>query len=251
MSAVALPPQIDFSLGDSLKPWTAFEYKNIAYFVREASNALIRSDGTYYGPSGIAAPSVAPTLADGASGDIPAADFIGVVTFYNSATNVESNPSPASAVLSHAGSKKIDWSGIPTSTNPQVTSRRLYRTLPDATGEYYFVAQIDNNVDTTFTGDNVLVQDLGEAVSFDNGLPPGDIQFGAVWKERGFFSDKVDLFYSEQGRMECFAEDAIISVFPDDGHEIRAVYAYGDRLIVGKTNKIHYIVGAGPDSVMP
>ena len=247
-SIVSIPSTGTFTIASSNLPWTFFEYKDIIYALRYGSQGLVRSDGTYYGPAGVAAPSSAPTLADGAAGDIPAASFYGVVTFYNSATGVESNPSPASSVLAHAGSKKIDWSGIPTSTNPQVTSRRLYRTLPDATGEYYFVAQIDNNVDTAFTGDNVLVQDLGEAVSFDNGLPPGDIQFGAVWKERGFFSDKVDLFYSEQGRMECFAEDAIISVFPDDGHEIRAVYAYGDRLIVGKTNKIHYIVGAGPDS---
>jgi hypothetical protein len=248
MAVTPLPAQTGFSIGDSTKPWTAFEYKNIAYLLRENSNSLIRSDGTYYGPSGIAAPETAPTLAAGAAGDIPAADFLGVYTFYNPDTNVESNPSPASAVYTHAGSKKINWSGIGVSADSQVSARRIYRTLPDQTGEYYFVAQIDNNTDTTFTGDNVLVQDLGESVSFDNGLPPSGLQFGTVWKERGFFSDKVDLFYSELGRMECFAEDGIISVFPDDGHEIRGIYAYGDRLVIGKTNKVHYIVGAGPDT---
>lgn len=246
----ALPPLTGFTIGDSTKPWTSFEYKNIAYWVREAANDLIRSDGTYFGPSGIAAPATAPTLADGAAGDIPAANFFGVYTFYNPATNVESNPSPASLVLAHAGSKKINWSGITVSTNTQVGARRLYRTLPNQTGEYYFVAQIDNNFDTTFTGDNVLVQDLGEAVSFDNGLPPANLHFGTVWKERGFFSDKVDVFYSESGRIENFAEgdDSVISVFPDDGHEIRAVYAYGDRLVIGKTNKVHYLVGTSPDN---
>jgi hypothetical protein len=244
----AIPPQTGFAISDSIKPWVVFEYKNIAYWLRQNSNALIRSDGTYYGPSGIAAPSTAPTLAAGAAGDIPAANFIGVYTFYNTATNVESNPSPASAVYVHAGSKKINWSGIGVSSNSQVGARRLYRVLPNQTGEYYFVAQIDNNFDTTFTGDNVLVQDLGEAVSFSNGLPPPGLHFGTVWKERLFASDKVDVFYSESGRIECFDEESIISVFPDDGHEIRAVYAYGDRLIIGKTNKIHYLVGTDPDN---
>ena len=244
----ALPPLSGFSFSPSTKPWTAFEYKNIAYWLREESNSLIRSDGTYFGPSGISAPATAPTLADGAVGDIPAADFLGVYTFYNPATGVESNPSPASAVLSHSGTKKIDWSGIAVSTNTQVSARRLYRTLPDQTGEYYFVAQIDNNVDTTFTGDNVLVQDLGEAVSFANGTPPAGLQFGVVWKERFFASDKIDLFYSELGRIENFDEDSIISVFPDDGHEIRALHAYGDRLVIGKTNKVHYLVGTDPDN---
>lgn len=248
LSVVALPPQVDFTIGSSTKPWTAFEYKNIAYWLRESSNAMVRSDGTYYGASGIAEPSTAPTLAAGAAGDIPAADFIGVYTFYNPTTGVESNPSPASAVYTHAGSAKINWSGIAVSSNSQVGARRLYRTLPDQTGEYYFVAQIDDNFTTTFTGDNVLVQDLGEAVSFDNGLPPSNLHFGVVWKERVFVSDKVDLFYSELGRAECFSEDSIISVFPDDGHEIRALHAYGDRLVIGKTNKIHYLVGTDPDN---
>src|SRR3989304_6242062 len=224
MSIVALPPLAGFSITSSTKPWTAFEYKNIAYWLRENSNSLVRSDGTYYGPSGFWAPSASPTLAAGAAGDIPAADFIGVYTFYNAATNVESNPSPASAVYTHAGAAKINWSGIGVSSNSQVGARRLYRTLPDQTGEYYFVAQIDNNSDTTFTGDNVLVQDLGEAVSFSNGLPPSGLHFGTVWKERFFASDRVDVFYAEVGRIECFDEDSIISVFPDDGHEIRAVY---------------------------
>ena len=248
MSIVALPPLAGFSITSSTKPWTAFEYKNIAYWLRENSNSLVRSDGTYYGPSGISAPAAAPTLAAGAAGDIPAADFIGVYTFYNAATNVESNPSPASAVYTHAGTAKINWSGIGVSSNSQVGARRLYRTLPDQTGEYYFVAQIDNNSDTTFTGDNVLVQDLGEAVSFSNGLPPSGLHFGAVWKERFFASDKVDVFYSEQGRIENFDEESIISVFPDDGHEIRGLHAYGDRLVIGKTNKVHYLVGSGPDN---
>lgn len=248
MSVVELPPQVDFTIGSSTKPWVAFEYKNVAYWLRESSNALVRSDGTYFGASGIAEPDTAPTLAAGAAGDIPAADFLGVYTYYNSATGVESNPSPASAVYTHAGSAKINWSGIAVSTNSQVTARRLYRTLPDQTGEYYFVAQIDNNFDTTFTGDNVLVQDLGEAVSFRNGLPPSNLHFGTVWKERFFASDKIDLFYSESGRIECFDEDAIISVFPDDGHEIRGIHPYGDRLVIGKTNKVHYLVGTDPDN---
>jgi len=247
-SVTALSGATGFSIGSSTKPWTAFEYKNIAYWLRESSNALIRCDGTSYAESGVAAPSSAPTLAAGAAGDIPAATFYGVYTFYNSSTNNESNPSTASAAYVHGGTLKINWSGIAISTNPQVNARRLYRTLPNQTGEYYFVAQIDNNFDTTFTGDNVQVQDLGEAVSNLNGLPPSNLHFGAVWKERFFVSDKIDVFYSELGQIENYDNDSVISVFPDDGHEIRAIHAYGDRLVIGKTNKVHYLVGTDPDN---
>jgi hypothetical protein len=248
-SIVAIPALSGFAIGTSTRPWTMFQYKDVLYALRASANAIVRCDGTYYGPSGITAPASAPTIADGAAGAVPAADFYGVFTYYNPTTNVESDPSPASAKLTHTGSKKIDWSGVLTSSNAQVGARRLYRTLPNQTGEYYFVGQIDNNIDTTFTGDNVLVQDMGEAVSFQNGLPPDNVMYGAVWKERLFVTDEVDVFYSEQGRVECFnAADNYIPVFPDDGAVIRALCAYGDRLVIGKTNKIHYLVGSDPDN---
>jgi hypothetical protein len=243
---VAIPAEVDFSIGSSTKPWVMFEYKDIMYAFRESSNQLIRCDGSYYGAAGISAPATAPTIAEGAAGTIPAASFYGVFTYYNSATNVESNPSTASAELVHGGTKKIDWTGITISTNPQVDSRRLYRTLPNNTGEYYFVTQIDNNFDTTYTGDDVLVQDMGRSVSFFNGVPPTGLLFGTVWKERLFCSDGELVYYSEDGLIENFDETSFIPVFPDDGHEIRAIHAYGDRLVVGKTNKVHYLVGTDP-----
>lgn len=242
----AIPGQAGFTIGSATDPWTLFEYKDILYAFRASSNQLIRCDGTYYGPAGISAPATAPTIAEGAAGNITAADYYGVYTFYNSATNVESNPSDPSAKLTHGGTKKIDWTGVAVSTNQQVDSRRLYRTLPDNTGEYYYVDTIDNNFDTTYTGDDVLVQDLGRSVSFFNGTPPTGLLYGAVWKERLFATDGSLLYYSESGLVECFDDDNYVPVYPDDGHEIRAIHAFGDRLVIGKTNKVHYLVGTDP-----
>lgn len=242
----AIPGQAGFTIGSATDPWTLFEYKDILYAFRASSNQLIRCDGTYYGPAGISAPATAPTIAEGAAGNITAADYYGVYTYYNSATNVESNPSDPSAKLTHGGTKKIDWTGVAVSTNQQVDSRRLYRTLPDNTGEYYYVDTIDNNFDTTYTGDDVLVQDLGRSVSFFNGTPPTGLLYGAVWKERLFATDGSLLYYSESGLVECFDDDNYVPVYPDDGHEIRTIHAFGDRLVIGKTNKVHYLVGTDP-----
>lgn len=242
-----IPFQTGFSITSSTRRWVLFQYKNVLYGIREGAN-LVRSDGTYVGPGGIAAPLTAPTLADGAAGDIPAAAFRGVYTFYNPITNLESNPSPVSNVLTHAGSTKIDWSGIGISSNSQVTARRLYRSLPDQSGEYFRVATINNNTDTTFIGDNVLAQDLGDAVSFDNGEPPINLTVGDVWQERLFVTDGRDVFHSEDGLIEAFDPDSVIPVSPDDRHEIRAIRAYGDRVIFGKTNGIHYVTGVFPFS---
>lgn len=246
-SIAAIPNQTGFSIPSSTRRWTLLQYKNICYGIR-AGAGLIRSDGTYVGPAGIAAPTTAPTLADGGAGAIPAASFKGVYTFYNSKTDMESNPSPVSNTLALGANKKIDWSGIAVSSNVQVTSRRIYRSLPDQSGEYFLVAEIANNSATTFIGDNTLAQDLDRAVSHVNGTPPAGLLFGAVWKERLLTSNGKDLFHSEDGLIEAFDPDAIIPVFPDDGHEIRAIHAYGDRLVIGKTNKVHYLVGSDPDT---
>lgn len=246
-SISAIPNQTGFAIPTSTRRWSLFQYKNICYGVREGVG-LVRGDGTYVGPGGIAAPTAAPTIADGAAGDIPAASFKAVYTFYNANTGMESNPSPVSNTLAHAGSKKIDWSGIAVSANAQVTSRRIYRTLPDQSGEYFLVDEIANNTDTTYTGDNVLAQDLDDAVSQTNGEPPDGLVAGVVWKERLFATDERDLYHSEDGLIEAFDPDAIIPVFPDDGHTIRALHAFGDRLIIGKTNKIHYLVGSDPST---
>jgi hypothetical protein len=242
-----LANQGGFAIASSTRRWTLFQYKNILYGIRDQAS-LVRSDGITVGPSGIAAPSSAPTLADGGAGSIPAASFKGVYTFYNSATDLESNPSPVSNTLALGANRMINWSGIAVSTNPQVTSRRIYRTLPDQSGEYFLVTEIPNNTETTHNGDNTLAQDLDVAVSMVNGLPPPSLLLGTVWKERLFASDGKDLFHSEDGLIEAFDPQAIIPVFPDDGHEIRAIHAYGDRLVVGKTNKVHYLVGSDPET---
>lgn len=244
-AVTAIPLQTGFSIASSTRRWALFQYKDILYGIRTGAG-LVRSDGSYVGPAGIAAPTVAPIIADGAAGAIPAANFKAVYTFYNANTDLESNPSPVSNTLAHAGSKKIDWSGIGVSPNAQVTSRRIYRTLPDQSGEYFLVAEIPNNVDTTYVGDDVLAQDLDVAVSQVNGLPPAGLEIGTVWKERLFVSDGTTLFHSADGLIEAFDPDADIPVFIDDGHSIRSVCAYGDRLIVGKTNKIHYLIGSDP-----
>ena len=228
--------------------WCFFQYQGYAYAMRESSGQLFRMDQYFWNTAGLAAPSTAPTIAQGAAGNLTAANYYAVVTFYNSTTGIESNPSPASSVLALAGSKTIDWSGIPVSANGFVTARRLYRTLPGQVGEYFFVGQINDNTTTTYSSENVIIADMGRAVSFNNGVPPAQLTVGVIWRERLFCTDGTDLFYSEYLLPECFGDESILSIYPDDGHVIRAVHAFGDRLIIGKTNKIHYLVGADRSS---
>jgi hypothetical protein len=248
-TAIVQLPIADGRVYDSSDyPWVFYQYKDMAYATRPAAGTLKRITSDYIVDAGIPAPATAPTLVDGAAGAIPAASFYGVYTHLDAYTYNESNYSPASTVLAHAGSKKINWSGIAVSVTPQVSARRIYRTLPDQQGQYFFVAQINNNIDTTFAGDNVLVQDLGMLASVRNGLPPATPQYGDLWQDRLFLTDGVDIYFSEIGLVECFGEESILSVFPDDGHFVRGMRAFGDRFVVGKTNKIHFLSGTDPSN---
>lgn len=234
-------------IADSDRAWCWFQYKNYAYAMRKGYGNIIRADELSWYTAGIDAPTVAPTIVEGAAGALSAANYYVVYTFYNSETGIESNPSPPSTVLALASLKKIEWSGVGVSSNPFVTARRLYRTLPGQVGEYFYVGTIEGNVNTTFT-DNVIIADMGRSVSFDNGIPPSLIEIGVMWKERLFCTDGTYLYYSEYTLPECFGDESSLSVYTDDGHQIRGLHAFGDRLIIGKTNKMHYLVGADRNS---
>jgi hypothetical protein len=218
------------------------QYKDIIYFARDGLGSLYRTDGAAQGTAGISAPSAAPTLAEHAdAGALGSADYIGVVTFYNTVTGAESNPSAVSNT--HASNaKKIAWTGIQVSTNPQVNARRCYRTLADQTGEYYRVTTITDNTTTTLT-DNVLQADMGGQASFDNATPPATVKRLEIWNERLWVTDGTYMYYSEYGLPESFSEYSIIAVSEDDGHTINGHLAFGDILLVGKTNATYIISG--------
>lgn len=222
-------------------PWTLLQYNTVGYGLRR-NGGMRRFTAEVFSPAGITRPSAAPVLAQGAAGVITAATWRGVVTFYNNETGAESNPSDESNALVLAASKKIDWSAIPISSDYQVNARRLYRTLPDQQGQYLFVAQIDNNVDTTYT-DNSAVGDLGDFVSFDNDPPPANLEAGDTFNERLLSTDGVDLFFSEPFTFESVAADSVIRIAPDDGHRMSAVHTDGSRAIIGKTNKVYALSG--------
>ena len=241
--SVSTPP----SLGNSTKPWVMFQYKDYAYALRADSGQLLRLDTTSISRAGIGAPPTAPAIAAGAAGALGAGNYQTVYTFYNTQTALESNPSPASNLLALGGSLRIDHSQIAVSGNPIVNARRVYRTVVGQTGMYFFVFQINNNVDTVFTGEQVLPADMGRSVSFNNGLPPDGLELGVIWQERLFASDGTNLFFSQFLLPEMFGSD-ILPIFPDDGHVISGLHAFGDRLIVGKTNAVHYLVGTDPSN---
>jgi len=232
--------------GASLSPWLGKQFLDIAYIVREATGPLKRASRTFIQDAGITKPATAPTLVQGGAGTLAAGDYYGVVTFTNLITGAESDPSDASTICTTIANKEIDWSAIPVSTQEQVGGRNLYRVLTDQQAEYYWVATLGDNTTTTYS-DNVGVSDMGGQASFRNGLPPANTGIIENWGERIWLSDGSAVFFSQISYLgplpESFYSSSLIEVYPDDGHKIVQLLAFGSRLIVFKTNATHYIIG--------
>lgn len=98
----------------------------------------------------IAAPG-APSVAIAAGGSLTDGSVYKVyVTFYQSSNGYESTAGTASATATAtAVNKTINVTSIPTSTEPLVTSRRIY--LQKDSGEIYYYSEIADNTTTTAT----------------------------------------------------------------------------------------------------
>jgi hypothetical protein len=235
----------NLSMAVSDEPWRFIQYQGEMIAVRRASGMPKRVTTDLIMDAGIPGPVAAPTLADGGAGAKAAGDFYGVFTYYNRDTAAESNPSPVSLKLTLAASHQAAWGNLVPSPNAQVTSRRLYLSVPNNKGRYFFVYQVDDNISTTAT-ENVVQDNYGRAASFDNGLPPTNAELIELWLERAWYSDSTDLFHSELGLPQSVGDYNRIPVYADDGHRIRGLRAWGDRLAVGKTNAMHVVLSAGP-----
>lgn len=230
--------------------WSMRQYKNRVFAARRGAGLYVVSP-TQAVAAGIPAHSTAPTLADNVAGLLTAGAYIGVVVGKNSETLDRSNPTPVSNTLTIGASRRIDWGTIPAPlpvfTDPQVGVKELYRTLPNRDGEYFFVAEIPNS-DIYYLADNVTVDELGDPVSFENGMPMANIELVAVFRDHMFVSDGQKVAFSGFQRPQGFLDTDVIPVKPDFGHRISALLETAGRLIVGQTNRIDYVTGSGRNS---
>lgn len=246
-AVVALPTTTSTIATNATKLWTMKQYKNTMYCLRDDIGSLYRSDGAEVNDAGITAPSAAPAGTEGAAGALAAGTYELVYTFYNSTSGAESNPS-ASASVTIAASKKINYTAILASTNPQVNARKVYRSLVGQTGEWFHVFTILDNETTTYTGDNVVLADMGLPAESTNGAPPTSIKTFEIHQERLWTTNGLLLYFSEIGLPESFAGTSSLNVKSDDGYLIKALITFGDILLILKQSGIFYLSGSDEQS---
>lgn len=126
-------------------------------------------NGEYLNNLGIQAPLSAPvvTMGGAASGSIPAGTYYLYVTFRNSTSGAESNPSPGVSFTA-AANDKVDAIQLPISADPQVDQRRVWMTLISGTdgSTAYLSTTIEDNLTTNWTTDITTVPTTGTSLEY-------------------------------------------------------------------------------------
>jgi len=193
---------------------------------------------------GIVAPTAAPLLSpDGA------ATMFG--TYYYNVTfegnGIESSAGTFSLPITVTGTG-VTLTGIPVSTDPQVTTVNIYR-LGGSLGQWLFVAAIPNGT-TTYTdttSDAALSADLAETLRRD---PPPIFKAITTYKERvwgfGTTADPSLVYFSNYN--EPWAFDTVQGFFPVEENNFNDVAiglcSIGSQLILFKSKSTYQVTGS-------
>lgn len=162
-----------------------------------------------------------------------------------------SNAGPASTSVTASSNTKILLTQIPLSADPQVTKRRIYRTVANGS-VYLFLDEIPDNITTTYIdifADGSLGNEtppLAGDFSLDHSQPPkgGIVQ---AWKRTVFIAGNPQspesLYFSDDDEPEAFP--TINEFILDD--KITAIYETYSTLVVETEGGKYQVTGDNPD----
>jgi len=210
----------------------------------------LKYDGTTMMNMGIVAPSTTATvaLAAAGAGNLANGTYSYKITFYNSALGHESNPSSVTAdvtVVDKTTDGQVALSAIPTSTDAQVTKRRIYRTTMNG-GVWLLLATIDDNTTTTYT-DNLSDASLGIAIDgFGNGIPPVFDKI-EIWQGHAFMAgpNSSRINFSKSGKPNAVDSNDYRLLDANDGDVVTGIRRHINLLVAFKRNSIWN--GSGED----
>lgn len=205
------------------------DYKTWTFIVNGLRNS-VHYNGSLY-TWGIKNPTNAPSATAGSSGN-PNGDYTLYYTYlvkFPNGESYETAPSP-SGTITGLTSDKIEWKDVsvcPYSGTGIVIHRRLYR-YSATLGETYFVYEIPNNTDTTYSddfGDSTI--NINATLSTQEYAPPPDnLTAIEVYLQRLFGVKGKYLYWSEPYLPFAFKATSAIAV-TDDGDDLTGCIAWG------------------------
>jgi hypothetical protein len=198
---------------------------------------------------GITAPAASPTVAAGTSG-VLTGRYRYVVTFVDDQGH-ESNTYGSNYAEITVTESKVNLSAIPTG-GTGVSYRRIYRTI--AQGEaFYYLAQINDNTTTTYTGDNAEDGSLGSPLQYDNTNPVLTISQIFSTGNRVYLVDgsdgrtlwisKIDPFTATPDWQHYPSDLSIKLPFDITDNPFQAGWELNSYIYVASRHSIHRILG--------
>lgn len=200
---------------------------------------------------GIVVADTAPTVATGAAGSL-SGTYTYRVTFLNTESGTRSDGTNASASVSPS-SEVVDLTAIPTSADPQVDAREIWR-IQNGGSTYYLLTTINDNTTTTYTDNTTDANLSSTTLPLDNGDLPVDTfedivgpYDGRAWYGRNTLEgERGRIYFTPSGRMEVL--DSFIDLTEDDDPHQKNV-VFGGSLFAFTESKIFQIAGTGTEGI--
>lgn len=198
---------------------------------------------------GIKAPTGAATASAVSGSGLGIGTYKYVYTYYNIVDGVESPPSPLVSVTTTSGNQKVSLSNIGKSTDPQVTHKRIYRTVVGGS-TYYRVADITNRT-TTYT-DTTPDASLGTTLKTENFAEIPKTSIFTIHNERIYMSGNLEnpnkVYYTEPFYPHFYNE--AYNYFDFNG-TIKALATIDNGLFIFEKYKHWKYAGLSPTNMTP
>jgi hypothetical protein len=204
-------------------------------------------DGTDVYQSGIIAPA-APTLTATGVG-VMTGTYDVALTYYDSATGLESSRSSSTTQVLAAQQLKVDW--VAYAGQHPYTDTKVYIRKQTLQTDFFLAATIAapvvtttlNLSDTALNNLIILAPDVAE-----NNPIPDNIVSVATHVSRIFACDLQKVYYSKLDQPEAFDPDNFFTTNSDDGKQLTAVHSAHEVLIVFKRDSMWALYGEDPST---
>lgn len=230
----------------------SFASMNNLAFIANGTDPLHVFNGTSLWNAGLEAPA-APALSDGGAGNLPADTYSVKLTYYDSATGLESSSSTEVDIVLGASKKiTVEWSAY--SGEHPYTAVKVYVRQDSNQTEHFWVATVAT---PAVTYDINLTQDQLDALTLlapdgdENDPPIEDLVGVEAHVSRLFAHNGSRVYYSNLDQPEAFDPDNSFSVNVDDGQKITALHSAHEVLIIFKRDSMWALYGEDPATWVP
>jgi hypothetical protein len=229
---------------DDEMPWRCIVRNGRVYAVRRGGGTMRRIEGGVWRDAGRPAPVASPTLgqtADGSS-NLATATYKVAYGYYDSQTGYYGNPGPTAEIAVTSGNR-IDVSNLAgKSTSYFADKIAIWCSQPN--GEALFLSGDVSAPDAPATTTATILDDpAGQAAPTRNGQPDANVTWVEEWGERFWWAKDSRLVYSPVGEFESYSEIQAFDFEQGSGSDISVVYAWGNRLVIGKRRKMFLFAG--------